>query len=119
MSQFIKKLLRYIRGYADYIYDWHKFSRLQRNSDKNRFPLTLSNRMPMILDKSKQTQFDAHYIYHNAWAIRTVLKIRPDVHLDISSTLYFCSTLSAFLPVKFFASIKYRKEQKIVFKYKK
>jgi len=75
---------------------------LQTLGEHGRFPLLFTNRMPAIWEKSKQTQFDAHYIYHNAWAIRTVLKIRPVVHFDISSTLYFCSTLSASIPVRFF-----------------
>jgi hypothetical protein len=54
-------------------------------------------------DKTKQTGFDRHYVYHPAWAIRKVLRdIKPERHLDISSTLHFVSHLSAFLPVVFY-----------------
>lgn len=102
MPRFAQKLLRYAQNYLGYIRDWRNFARLQLVIGDTRFPLMLANRMPAIWEKSKETQFDAHYVYHNAWAVRTVLKIRPAVHFDISSTLYFCSTLSASLPVRFF-----------------
>jgi SAM-dependent methyltransferase len=102
MIRFAKKILSYAQNYAGYVQDWRKFSKLQQARDQARFPLMFANRIPAIWEKSKQTQFDAHYVYHNAWAIRTVLKIQPAEHFDISSTLYFCSTLSASLPVRFF-----------------
>lgn len=48
------------------------------------------------------TGFDAHYIYHPAWAARILAQTRPTVHTDISSTLQFCSLVSAFVPVEFY-----------------
>lgn len=102
MFRIARKLLQFAPNYVSYVRDWLSFGRLQRAAGETRFPLKLSDRMPAIWEKTKQTQFDAHYVYHNAWAVRTVLKIRPAIHHDISSTLYFCSTLSASLPVKFF-----------------
>lgn len=53
-------------------------------------------------EASATTEFDAHYIYHTAWAARILAKTKPDVHVDISSSLYFCSIVSAFIPVKFY-----------------
>jgi hypothetical protein len=53
-------------------------------------------------EATKETAFDTHYIYHPAWATRVVKKINPATHVDISSTLHFCSTLSAFVPVDFY-----------------
>ena len=98
----ILKLGLFASKYLDYLKDWATFSRLQRASGDTRFALSLRDRIPGLWDKSAQTKFDAHYIFHNAWAIRSVLRIRPSVHVDISSTLYFCTSLSASIPVKFF-----------------
>lgn len=53
-------------------------------------------------DNTAQTEFDAHYIYHPAWAARIIKQIAPAYHVDISSTLHFCSILSAFIPVRFY-----------------
>lgn len=53
-------------------------------------------------ERTSTTNFDAHYIYHPAWAARIVKKINPEFHIDISSTLHFCSQLSAFIPVRFY-----------------
>lgn len=57
---------------------------------------------PCLHDKTSLTPFDAHYIYHPAWAARIIKKINPEKHIDISSTLHFCSMLSAFVPVEFY-----------------
>ena len=60
------------------------------------------DRYPCLNDNSDTTPFDAHYIYHPAWAARIIAQTKPAVHVDISSTLHFCSILSAFVPVKFY-----------------
>jgi SAM-dependent methyltransferase len=96
------KLIFFIWRYFEYLKDWLRFASLQRASGDTRFRLSMRDRMPSLWEKSAQTSFDAHYVFHNAWAIRSVLKIRPNTHVDISSTLYFCTSLSASIPVKFF-----------------
>ncbi|WP_207765308.1 DUF268 domain-containing protein [Solitalea longa] len=67
-----------------------------------RFDLSNENLQPCLYDNTGQTNFDRHYIYHPAWAVRIIKKIDPKVHVDISSTLHFCSMLSAFTPVEFY-----------------
>jgi SAM-dependent methyltransferase len=57
---------------------------------------------PCFGDDTSNTGFDRHYIYHPAWAVRIVKRIAPEKHVDISSTLHFCSMLSAFTPVEFY-----------------
>lgn len=57
---------------------------------------------PCLNDKTSVTPFDAHYIYHPAWAARIIKKINPEKHIDISSTVHFCTMLSAFVPVEFY-----------------
>jgi hypothetical protein len=102
MPPIISKAFRYARNYVDYLNDWRRFGKLQALANDGAFPLAWGNRMPALGDKSKETKFDGHYVYHCAWAIRTVLKIQPSVHFDISSSLYFSTALSAWIPVKFF-----------------
>ena len=75
---------------------------LNRSARNRRFSIKLADLNPQIKDKTFATNFDRHYVYHVAWAVRKVLAIKPDFHTDISSSLYFCSTLSASLPVRFY-----------------
>lgn len=57
---------------------------------------------PCLDDATTSTGFDRHYIYHPAWAARVLSNTRPERHVDISSTLHFCSIISAFIAVDFF-----------------
>ncbi|HEY9480753.1 MAG TPA: DUF268 domain-containing protein [Candidatus Paceibacterota bacterium] len=66
------------------------------------FRLDWKNRWLIAGENTNVTRFSAHYIYHPAWAARVVAKIKPEYHVDISSTLTFCSMLSAFVPVRFY-----------------
>lgn len=67
-----------------------------------RFKLEWQECWPCLEDDTAQTTFDAHYIYHTAWAARALAAMKPNVHFDISSSLYFVSLVSAFVPIKFF-----------------
>lgn len=68
----------------------------------NRFVCRWEDRLPCLHDATGETGFDAHYIYHPAWAIRKILEANPKKHVDISSKLDFVTMLSAFLPVEFY-----------------
>jgi len=80
--------------------EFKKFQIISKN--KNRFSLKWKNKKPYLNDNTSQTNFDAHYIYHPAWAIRILKNINPEKHIDISSTLHFCSMLSAFIYTEFY-----------------
>lgn len=82
----------------------HEFRRFERMSDsvEPRFALRWQDRLPCLDDRTMETAFDRHYIYHPAWAARVLAQMKPSVHVDISSTLHFCSLVSAFLPVRFY-----------------
>lgn len=71
-------------------------------SVKPRFALRWQDRLPCLDDRTMETAFDRHYVYHPAWAARVLAQTKPPVHVDVSSTLHFCSLVSAFLPVKFY-----------------
>lgn len=81
--------------------EFASFQKLAARSEP-RFSLEWQDRYPCLADKTATTDFDRHYIYHTAWAARVVGQVRPAAHVDISSTLYFCSIVSAFVPVRFY-----------------
>jgi len=80
--------------------DFAKFSEMSKRVTE-RFPLQWGNRR-LIYENTKETSFDAHYIYHPAWAARVLAQIKPPHHVDISSKLDFSTIVSAFIPVKFY-----------------
>lgn len=67
-----------------------------------RFRIEWNDRYPCVNDKTQETGFDRHYVYHPAWAARILAQTKPEYHVDISSSLHFCSLVSAFIPVRFF-----------------
>jgi SAM-dependent methyltransferase len=67
-----------------------------------RFPLRWDDRRPCLGDRKGTSGFDRHYFYHLAWAARVLAEARPPVHIDISSNLRFCATVSAFVPIQFY-----------------
>ena len=75
---------------------------LFKEKSSDRFEVKWENAKPNMDDRTATTGFDAHYVYHPAWAARIVRKLNPSVHIDISSTLHFCTQLSAFVPVEFY-----------------
>jgi SAM-dependent methyltransferase len=96
----IKRNFSLFGAYLRFTKDFISFSVLNRND--GRFRPQWINQYPCLTDWTPQTAFDAHYIYHPAWAARVVKKIKPKKHIDISSTVTFCSMLSAFVPVEFY-----------------
>jgi hypothetical protein len=70
---------------------------------KARFTNKITDWSPKLWNKTSTTEFDSHYTYFPAWAARTVItQIRPKSHVDISSTLHFCTVVSSVIPVKFY-----------------
>ena len=58
--------------------------------------------LPCLDDRTAETGFDRHYVYHPAWAARVLAQTCPARHVDISSILGFSTVLSAFVPVDFY-----------------
>jgi len=92
-TSFFSRYVFFLRDFTDF----H-----QMNQNDGRFTLYFQDQYPCLSDNTETTGFDAHYIYHPAWAARIVKHINPKKHIDISSTLTFCSILSAFVPVDFY-----------------
>lgn len=87
-------------NYFNYIKDFLEFKRT--DAKHSRFPIKWSDRYPCLNENTFQTAFDRHYTYHLAWAARIIKELNPQVHVDISSSLQFCTILSAFIPTKFY-----------------
>lgn len=98
MKYYIKKILRFIK-LPFILKDLWVFRRLDLGS---RFCANIKDIYPKILDKTIKTGFDRHYIYHTAWAARKLREANPTYHTDISSSLYFSSIVSAFIPIRFY-----------------
>lgn len=84
-----------------FIASYLAFRRLSRTHPRG-FPLRWADRYPILNDSTAETSFDAHYIFHPAWAARIVAETKPAVHIDVASTLHFCTMVSAFVPVEFY-----------------
>ena len=93
----MKIKFKYLRFSKDFL----EFRRLAVGV-KDRFSLLWKNRYPCLCDNTGSTGFDRHYIYHPAWAARILAANKPQRHVDISSSLHFCSIVSAFIPMKFY-----------------
>ncbi|MEC3878253.1 DUF268 domain-containing protein [Parapedobacter sp. 10938] len=74
----------------------------QEQTSNARFRISPDLFYPCLTDATSNTAFDRHYVYHPAWAMRIIKSINPDRHVDISSTLHFCSMLSAVVPTDFY-----------------
>lgn len=99
---FTYAILRKIPRYLEFLRNYRTFRAMSDLSMRNEFKMKWSDRYPCLNDKTTETGFDRHYIYHPAWAARIIEKTRPNIHVDISSSLAFCSIVSAFAPVKFY-----------------
>ena len=53
------------------------------------------------LDDDAGHEYDQHYIYHVAWAIRKIKEINPKNHIDIGSSLHLSTCAAALVPTTF------------------
>jgi SAM-dependent methyltransferase len=86
----------------EYEQEWQQFIELSEVAKDSRFDLHKKHRQAQLYDKTADMGFDAHYLYHLAWALRIVKQINPSQHIDISSYIFFPALLSAFIPTKFY-----------------
>jgi SAM-dependent methyltransferase len=63
-------------------------------------PLQWKDRCLYLSDRLVHTPFDAHYVYHTAWAIRKIRLSAPPMHVDVSSSLYFVALASALTQIE-------------------
>ena len=89
IKKYIKRIIR-ILGIPFIISDYLKFKK-----NNSRFSLKISDFYPCLKDKTVKTGFDAHYVYHTAWAARKVKEIGVSKHTDISSSLFFSGIITS------------------------
>jgi hypothetical protein len=81
---------------------FREYFAFKRLADPSRFPVRRSASWAVLGEWTADHSFDRHYVFHPAWAARILAKTRPEYHVDISSTLHFCSIISAFIPVRYY-----------------
>jgi hypothetical protein len=92
------------RNLASHLKFRAEFRRFERMTEicGQRLPLKWDDRLPCLDDRTSSTSYDRHYVYHPAWAARVLAKTAPLCHVDLSSSLHFCTLVSAFIPVRFY-----------------
>ena len=88
-------------AYGRFVRNFARFRSLAEHHVE-RLPVRWADRYPCLHDRTTKTPFDRHYTFHTAWAARAIAAVRPTMHVDIASSLYFATIVSAFVPVRFY-----------------
>lgn len=96
----IYQAIKKIEAKLKFLNEFFRFRKL--SSIRPDFSFDWNDRYPCLNDKTATTGFDRHYVFHTAWAARILAETSPNKHVDISSSLYFCSIASAFVPIEFY-----------------
>lgn len=94
-------MLRKAQRKLSFLTQYREFIELNRRF-RPEFRADWRDRWARLDDDTGHLPFDAHYVYHTAWAARALAETRPRKHIDISSYTYFATLVSAFLPVEFY-----------------
>jgi hypothetical protein len=93
--------LRRLGRFPIFMADFFRFKREIQNKERG-MNIRISDWYPCLDDRTDKTTFDHHYVFHTAWAARVLAQTKLEKHIDISSSLYFCSIASAFIPIDFY-----------------
>src|SRR2546421_6734523 len=87
---------------TDFRSEFERFTAMATAAPRpRRFAIDWADRKPCLEDRTADTGFDRHYVYHTAWAMRVLARSRPAEHVDVASSLYFAALASAFVPVRY------------------
>jgi len=92
----IKNILKIIFFYGKLPLFFFQLLVFSKFNIKNLINLKLS---PQLFDNKKKEPFDAHYMYHTAWASRVLSKINPTLHHDFASDLRFVTMVSSHIKI--------------------
>lgn len=95
------KMLRKASRKLGFYSQYREFANQNREA-RPEFKAEWSDRWARLDDDTGHLPFDAHYVYHTAWAARVLAEIKPAKHIDISSYTYFATVASAFVPIEFY-----------------
>lgn len=100
--QYIKRrITQYKDSQRDFESKKEELDELLKSGNPRSFQVDFAKHL-VINESSQNTDYDRHYVLHLAWAVRRIAEEQPVKHVDISSSLHFCTMLSAFLPVEFY-----------------
>lgn len=102
MFNFVKRNISMCKHIKRSCCFFKQFLKYKKIIGDGRFPCQWQDIHACLSDMTVSTGFDAHYLYHTAWAARILQKIRPVTHIDIGSCLRFISQVSAFIPIEFY-----------------
>lgn len=85
-----------IPRYASFLKDLYKYSHMQQAEHLSFFDI-----FPRIHEKTLVTTFDKHYFYQDTWAFKKIISHKPNLHVDIGSSVNFVGFLSSLVKVKF------------------
>ena len=100
LKRFFYKSSRAITLARQFFIALKQFKQIQGHPSA-RFKVAWSDRWLHLRDATATTGFDRHYVFHTAWASRVIADTRPSQHVDVASSLYFVSSISAFVPTRF------------------
>ncbi len=92
----IKNILKIIFFYGKLPLFFFQLLVFSKFNIKNLINIKLS---PQLFDNKKKEPFDAHYMYHTAWASRVLSKINPMLHHDFASDLRFVTMVSSHIKI--------------------
>jgi hypothetical protein len=104
MSPVLLKFLHKLRRLAQHLAYLFKVLgqyRQVRSATHPRFTADWTDTWLYLRDATATTSFDKHYVFHTAWAARVLAENQPRHHVDVASSLYFVSSISAFVPTTF------------------
>lgn len=90
------KILSGLARYPRYFLDWRRYSKMDGAE-----PIRLSETYPCLFDNKARTRFDSHYFYQDIWAFKKIQRLKPELHVDVGSNVYFVGLLTAVTKVHF------------------
>jgi SAM-dependent methyltransferase len=90
------KVLSGLSKYPAYLRDWFKYSRIDGAE-----PIKLRDTYPCLFDKKTTTRIDSHYFYQDIWAFKKIYSLKPELHVDVGSSVNFVGFLTAITKVNF------------------
>lgn len=96
----IKNWLGYQLRFMKFKKEFNQFVEMDQK-DGNNSTISWNDRYPCLYDNITSTPFEPHYLYHPAWAARVLANQPPKLHIDISSSLNFCTIVSAFIKMEY------------------
>jgi len=90
------KLVAGLRKYPGYIADMWKYSKMDGAE-----PIRLADTYPCLFDRTAKSSVDSHYFYQHIWAMKRIYDLKPELHVDVGSSVDFVGLLSVITNVHF------------------